>query len=102
MPGRKLSDADARELQDILHAKGDYGHVAVRLARGHLQIEIEADDGSATTVARATYAGGGEFSLSFRSHTGRWEPLPMSGPMDVVAEMLTTALGAYLDRQNLA
>jgi hypothetical protein len=102
MPGRKLSDTDARELQDIIHAKGDYGHVAVRLARGHLQIEVEADDGSATPVARATGGGGGEFQLSFLSHTGRWEPLPMTGPPDVVAEMLTTALGAYLDKRNFA
>lgn len=102
MPGRKLSDADARELQDIIHAKGDYDHVAVRLARGHLQIEVEADDGSATPVARATYAGGAEFNLSFRSHTGRWEPLPMSGPLDVVADMMTTALGAYMDKRNFA
>lgn len=102
MPGRKLSDADARELQDILHAKGDYDNVAVRLARGHLQIEIEADDGSATPVARATGDGGGEYQLSFRSHTGRWEPLPVTGPLDVVADMITTALGAYLDKRNLA
>jgi hypothetical protein len=55
--------ADADVLRQAIHALGDYGHVTVRAARGHLTLYV--DDG--TPIARATPLGAGQFGLSFRT-----------------------------------
>jgi hypothetical protein len=52
-------------------------------------------------IARATPLGGGQYGLSFRTHQGRWEPMPVSGALPDLAQALTEMLGAYLDRGNL-
>ena len=57
--------ADAEVLRRAIHALGDYGHVSVQAARGHLTICV--DEG--TPVARAAPLGAGQFGLSFHRHT---------------------------------
>ena len=91
----------AETLQDLLRARGDHDHVAVRAARGHLVIELQADDAPPDTLARASPLGGGDFGLSFRSHTGRWDPMPVVGSLEEVADGAVSLLGPYLDPQNL-
>ncbi len=91
----------AQRLQDLLRARGDHGHVAVRVARGHLVIELCDDDAPPDVLARASPLGGGVFGLSFRNHSGRWEPLPVVGPLEDVAAATVTLLGPYLDPRNL-
>ena len=90
----------AQQLQDLLRARGDYGHVAVRVARGHLVIELCADDAPPDALARAGPLGGGAFGLSFRNHSGRWEPMPVVGSLEDVADATVTLLGPYLDPRN--
>jgi hypothetical protein len=85
---------DAEKLQQGIRALGDFAHVEVRAARGHLHIIADSSD----PVARATPLGQGQFGLSFRSHTGRWEPMPVSGDLAEVADAAVTMLGPHLAR----
>jgi len=94
-------ESDAARLQELLRARGAGDHVAVRAARGHLQVETRGPDEPPEVIARATPLGGGAFGLSFHSHTGRWEPMPVGGTMEDVAEAVTDLLGPYIDPHNL-
>jgi len=89
---------DAEALRRAIHALGDYGHVTVRTARGHLNIFV--DEGP--PVARFTPLGAGQFGLSFRTHTGRWEPMPFMGDLVQLAHALVAALGPYLQRWDFS
>jgi hypothetical protein len=94
---RTALDADALELESLLRARGEYGHIAVCAARGHLVIQNRSAQGPPEVVARATPLGGASYGLSFRSHTGRWEPMPAAGPLADVAAATIELLGPYLD-----
>jgi hypothetical protein len=85
---------DAEALRRAIHALGEYAHVTVRAERGHLT--IFAHEGP--PVARCTPLGGGQFGLSFRTHTGRWEPMPFVGDLTSLADDLVTTLAPYLQR----
>lgn len=86
--------AEADELRRAIQALGDYAHVSVRAARGHLNILI----GDGEPVARFTPLGGGQYGLSFHSHTGRWEQMPFVGDLTRLAHDLVGTLGPYLER----
>lgn len=92
--------AAAQRLQDLIRAKGQYGHVEVRSRGQNLVVEVVSDDGR-DPVARATPITSKEYGLSFHSHTGRWEPLPVTGDLDEIARSITEELGAYIDPANL-
>jgi hypothetical protein len=85
---------DADRLRRAIHALGDYGHVSVRAGRGHLTILVDED----APVARATPLGAGRFGLSFHTHTGRWEPMPVVADLTQLAHDLVGLLGPYLQR----
>lgn len=86
--------ADAETLERGIHqANPQFVHVRVRLTRG--QLDICPDD---EPIARATPLGGGEYGLSFRSHTGKWERMPITGPLDDLAQALVDALGPFLEK----
>ena len=91
---RGLVPRISRSSYQRIHALGDYGHVSVRAARGHLTILVE--DGA--PVARATPLGAGQFGLSFHTHTGRWEPMPVVADLTRLAHDLIALLGPYLQR----
>ena len=93
-----VSAREADTLQRAVHALGDYAHVAVRAARGHLNVFI--DEGA--PVARATPLDATQYALSFHSHTGRWEPMPFVGALIPLAHDLVTALGPYLERPHFS
>lgn len=103
MPAGRLNAviAAADRLQSLIRARGDHAHVSVRPRASHLLVEVETLDGQRELVARATSLGGADYGLSFRTHAGRWEPLPVVGTIETVAEGLTTVLGPYLSRHNL-
>ena len=72
-PGQRASlDADADQLERLVRARGAYGHVGVRAARGHLLIENRSAQAEPDVVARSTPLGAGSYGLSFSIHTGRW------------------------------
>ena len=91
------TQADAEKLAEAIHNLGDFAHVRIRLARGHLEICPDKDP-----VARATPLGGGQYGLSFRSHTGRWERMPFTRPLEALADDIVSALAPYLERWNFS
>ena len=90
--GPRPTPDDADVLRRAIHALGDYGHVSVRAARGHLTIFVDAP------VARTTPLGAGRFGLSFHTHAGRWEPMPVIADLTHLAHDLVGLLGPYLQR----
>jgi hypothetical protein len=92
--GARPTPADADVLRRAIHALGDYGHVSVRAGRGHLTILVD----DSTPVARATPLGAGQFGLSFHTHTGRWEPMPVVANLTQLAHDLVGLLAPYLQR----
>ena len=91
-----LPDQDAECLQASIRARGDYQHISVRPNRGHLVILGDEEQ----PVARLTPTGAGHYGLSFMRHTGRWEPMPFSGPLQEMADTVVSALGPYLARYD--
>jgi hypothetical protein len=91
----------ATALQDLLRRRGKYDHVTVRPRSGHLNIEAADADGQRSIVARATPLGGAEYGLSFRTSGGRWDPMPVSGPLEEIADAVVGLLGPYLNPANL-
>ena len=90
-------DQDAARLESLVRARGAYGHVGVRAARGHLLIENRSAQGPPEVVARATPISGADYGLSFRTNAGRWEPLPVAGSLADVAAATVEMLGPYLE-----
>jgi len=91
----------AARLEHLIRNRGDYSHVHVHARAGHLVVKTQDSQGAQAIVARATPIGAGVYDLSFRTHTGRWEPMPISGVMEQIVEGLLDLLGPYLDRTNL-
>ena len=89
-------NAQAAELQR--HLAELTGHTAthVRPYGKHLLIQMHRDD-AVDTVARLTEVARNHYTAAFRSHTGRWEPLPAEGDMKHTAELVATLLAPYLD-----
>lgn len=54
-------------------------------------------DDTADTIARITEVARNAYSSEFRSHTGRWEPLPSSGDLAETADMVVSLLAPYLE-----
>ncbi|MFX1767873.1 hypothetical protein PWP93_35950 [Paraburkholderia sp. A1RI-2L] len=53
-----------------------------------------------TVVARLTELGRIRYGADFRSHSGRWEPLPGTGTLDEMAGEVVTLLHPYLQPDN--
>ena len=85
------------QLQPAVRAAGEYAHVTVRVARGHLMVYA----GDEEPVARLTPLGQAQYGLSFYRHDGRWEPMPFSGAISAMATSLVDTLGPYLARAKL-
>jgi hypothetical protein len=91
-----LAQANAAELQR--HLAELTGHTAARVRPygKHLLIQLHRDD-SVDTVARLTEVARNKFTAAFRSHTGRWEPLPApAAELRPTAELVTSLLAPYL------
>ncbi len=85
----------APELQHQLRQILGHEQIRVKPYGKHLLIQLVQNDG-ADTMARLTDLGGGAYAAAFHSFTGRWEPLPGTGPLKEMAELLTTLVGVYL------
>jgi hypothetical protein len=92
-----LAQAHAAELQR--HLAELTGHTAahVRPYGRHLLIQMHRDD-SIDTVARLSEVARDNYTAAFRSHTGRWEPLPApAANMKASAKLLFALLAPYLE-----
>ncbi|MFL9936431.1 hypothetical protein P0D88_47335, partial [Paraburkholderia sp. RL18-103-BIB-C] len=54
------------------------------------------NDEQPTVVARLTELSRNRYGAAFRSHSGRWEPLPGTGSLDELTEVAVTLLQPYL------
>ena len=94
--------ANAAELQRQLATLTCQQRVRVKPYGQHLLIQIHRDGGldaddSVDTIARLTELARNSYSSAFRSHTGRWEPLPGTGNLASTAELVASLLGPYFD-----
>lgn len=92
------AQAKAAELQRQLATLTGHQHARVKPYGKHLLIQIHsagADGDNVDTIARLTELGRNSYSSAFRSHTGRWEPLPGTGDLATAADLVVTLLGPY-------
>jgi hypothetical protein len=90
---------EAAALQTELRGLLCHDKVGVRPYGQHLLIQMLLDD-APHTVARLTGLGQNRYAAAFRTHTGRWEPLPDAGSRSEVAHRVVSLLGAYLTPHN--
>lgn len=92
-----LAQASAAELQQLLAKLTGHTAAHVRPYGKHLLIQIHRDD-TTDTVARLTEIARNKYTAAFRSHSGRWEPLPAAAAdLKQTAELVTTLLAPYLE-----
>jgi len=92
------AQASAAELQRHLATLTGHEHARVRPYGKHLLIQMHRDDDAIDTVARLTEVASHKYTAAFRSHTGRWEPLPgHAADLKRAAELVATLLAPYLE-----
>ena len=91
--------ARAAELQRQIATLTGHDLAQVKPYGKHLLIQMHRDD-SVDTIARLTELARNSYSSAFRSHTGRWEPLPGTGDLATTADLVVSLLGPYLDPIN--
>ena len=89
----------AAELQRQLASLTGHALAHVKPYGKHLLIQMHRED-QVDTIARLTELGRNSYSAAFRSHTGRWEPLPGTGDLATVADLVVTLLNLYFDPNN--
>ena len=89
----------AAELQRQLASLTGHALAHVKPYGKHLLIQMHRED-QVDTIARLTELGRNSYSAAFRSHTGRWEPLPGIGALATVADLVVTLLNPYFDPNN--
>jgi hypothetical protein len=89
----------AAELQSQLRSLLGHEQIVTQAYGRHLLIK-RLDDEEPTVVARLTELGRNRYGAAFRSHSGRWEPLPGMGSLDEMANVVVTLLHPYLQRDN--
>ena len=90
------AQASATELQRLLAELTGHDHARVRPYGKHLLIQMHRDE-AVDTVARLTEVARNKYTAAFRSHTGRWEPLPAAGDLKHTADLVVTLLAPYLE-----
>src|ERR1019366_6393524 len=65
----------AAEIQSQLRKAMEHDHIKVKSLGRHFLIQLELEDG-VETVARITSITSKLYGAAFRTHTGRWEPVP--------------------------
>jgi hypothetical protein len=94
------ADVAARKLQQLMSEHLDHDAVRVRPYGQYLVMDMTGD-GDPYPVARLTRLEPGQYGLSFRLHTGRWDPQPVAGSLEEVAKLAAQMLGPYFDPSNL-
>jgi hypothetical protein len=89
----------AAELQRQLATLTGHALAHVKPYGKHLLIQMHRGD-SLDTIARLSETARNTYSSAYRSHTGRWEPLPGTGNIATAAELVVTLLAPYFDPNN--
>lgn len=96
-PGAEIA---AAHLAARLRAALGHDRLQVRPHGVHLLVELLDDDG-ADTIARLTAITSATYTAGFRNHARRWEPLPISGPLDTAADELVDVLRPFLEDNKI-
>jgi len=89
----------ATELQRQLRTLLGHDQIVTQAYGRHLLIK-RLENGDPIVVARLTELGRHQYGAAFRSHSGRWEPLPGSGSLNEMVELVVTLLQPYLQPDN--
>jgi hypothetical protein len=89
----------ATELQRQLRSLLGHEQIITQAYGRHLLVK-RLDDEASTVVARLTELGRNRYGAAFRSHSGRWEPLPGTGTLAEMAQLVVTLLLPYLQPDN--
>ena len=89
----------AAELQHQLRALLCHEQIVTQAYGRHLLIK-RLDDEEPTVVARLTGLGRNRYGAAFRTHSDRWEPLPGTGSLEEMADVVVTLLHPYLQPDN--
>jgi hypothetical protein len=106
-PSQTLSrQAFAAVVREKLVALGDFGHLDVRHDGLHIVVAQPGplgDPDGREPVLRLTPLGGlpVHFGLSFATHEGHWQKLPVSGLLDHVLAEAVEMLAPYLAAERL-
>lgn len=84
------------ELQNRLRTLVGHDQVEVHSSGAHLLIQL-IEDKTSETIARLTLIGPNLYGAAFRTHKGRWEPLPVEGDLLEVTEVVVDMLRPYFD-----
>ena len=95
LPAQIAAAGVERQLRRLL------GHDQVKVQpRGrHMLILMDLGD-EQEVIARITQYGSRVFGAAFRSHTGRWDPLPVEGTCEEAIEAVASLLGPHLSPEN--
>lgn len=92
---RLLAAGVERDLRKAL------GHDRVKVQpRGRNLLILMDIDPEPEVIARITQFGPRTFGAAFRSHSGRWDPLPADGSREDAIEVVVSMLGPYLSPEN--
>ena len=89
----------AAKLQGQLRSLLGHEQIITQAYGRHLLIK-RLDDQEPTVVARLAELGRNRYGAAFRTHSGRWEPLPGNGTLDEMAEVVVSLLIPYLQPDN--
>jgi len=89
----------ASELQRQLRTLLGHDQIVTQAYGRHLLIK-RVDDQDPTVVARLSELSRNCYGAAFRSHSGRWEPLPGYGTLDEMAQLVVTLLQPHLQPDN--
>ena len=92
---RRANRVDAAALEELLHQRGK-AHLHVDARGDHLIISSK-EDGELEPRLRLTALPAGQYGASFRHHTGKWEPAPISGTLIEVLDAVEAIAGWHLD-----
>jgi len=92
-PGENRLCAAAVSLQGHIQAHEGYSHVTVTARARQLHIRVDGE-----VIARVDHTGSSYYTLAFRNHAGRWEPMPVRGTLVEVAMGAVETLAPYLRR----
>jgi hypothetical protein len=87
----------AADLQRKLRSLLGHEQIVTQAYGRHLLIK-RVDDDEPTVVARLTELGRNRYGAAFRSHTGRWEPLPGTGSLDEMTEVVVAPAALFAAR----
>jgi hypothetical protein len=93
----KALQAAERELRDLLDANELTKAVKLRVSASQIYLGREElpgpfSEGEIDESLRLTSLGGGQFGLSVKRHTGRWEKTPHSGTLPELVEVICTSM----------